>query len=423
MATDLISEVKNADWQFEVGRTYVLGVEIFDQKISANELRLLLALRYRASGADKNFVSYKALSEDLNVHEQTIKKWMGKLKSLGYVTCRKRGYATSTTKTITSMVERYDKDILLAPKKEILGAGRTEETLRRLHNLDSALDDPLVADGLPMEDGGNLDSENGTHEYPSDYPIGSPTATSQVHVGLPKVDKHQVNQNEVDSIFSENRASQPSVESQDLHDHEDEDLHEEDSKKQGGVRALVEELGEDSKGETRPTPDSRPDVDALQAAIAAQAAETARKSRAALDKRRARKEAKEVSGEAEKEREWKKATRAERQTVKSILEDHFYATFGDWFPGAKMGKFQGPEYGKLNHLLRIYDEDYEFIKKAWSNLCENWDEIRRALKIDAQVPTIGIFLGFRETIFAMVQETKTMRQERERKPSSGEYDW
>lgn len=56
-----VAEVVNADWNFDVLRTYVLGVEILDKRMNDSEFRLLSLLRMRASGRNHNFVSYEKL--------------------------------------------------------------------------------------------------------------------------------------------------------------------------------------------------------------------------------------------------------------------------------------------------------------------------------------------------------------------------
>jgi hypothetical protein len=436
--TNPLSEVVNADWQFEVGRTYVLGPELFDQKLTGNELRLLLILRYRASGGRNNFVKIATLAEDMKVHEQTVKKWMGKLKKLKYVTCEGRGFGRPKLKTITSMVERYDKDVLLAPKKELLGSGRSEETLARLHNLDKAVEDPLVAVGLPVKDGVNLDSGNKTHESPYDYFVGSPTATSEVAPELlQEVDEVKVDQNELDSLKA---GKQPTAESPSspvqigFTKGEAYDLSTGEVLKEEKPKAFVSDVRE-NKGETAGTPDSGSYDDAdgatrlnAAAAIVATAGASAdRKSREVLAKRRAKKDAEEASGEAEVRRrirrEMKAATKKQTQTVKSQIEEHMRNTYRDWFPDAKMGRFTGKEYGQLNSLIEIYDGDVEFIKKAWTFLCEGWDELKVKMKIDSPVPTVSLFVGFRESIFSQIQETTTSRQESEKKKLSGQFEW
>ena len=68
------SEVVNADWQFDVIRTYVLGVEILDTRLSDAEFRLLTLLRLRAGGGRNNHVSCETLAKDLGTSARTIKR-------------------------------------------------------------------------------------------------------------------------------------------------------------------------------------------------------------------------------------------------------------------------------------------------------------------------------------------------------------
>ena len=425
--TNPMSEVRNADWHLGVERTYVLLPEIFDTRISGNEIRLLLLLRYRASGRETNFVSYKTLAEDLCVHENSIKNWMKNLKDLGYVTCSSRGFAASSLKTITSMVERYDKDILLGDRKTLVGSKRTPDMLAKLHC--KPLKSTSAQEDVPM---GPEDS----HRYTDVYPIGTTGCTPQVHEVGPEIDKEKIDKVELDSqnageqLSADHRSSPRSgigFSKGEPYDLSTGEMIEEPN-------ALVSDLRE-SKGETAGTPDSgsyddddgatrRAKANAL---IARKGASADRKSREVLEKRRAKKDAEEASGEAEIRRRLKKemqaATKKEMQTVKSQIEEHIRDTYRNHFPDARMGKFTRKEYGQLNSLIDIYEGDVEFIKKAWTFLCEGWDELKRNWKIDSPVPTISLFLGFRESIFSMVQKRSTARQEAEKQKLSGQFDW
>src|SRR5262249_37890685 len=121
-AQDPVSEVENEDWHLDVVRTYSLGVEILDRRLNDGEYRLLHLLRLRASGGRNNRVTHETLAKDLGVHVKTIASRMASLKEHGYITCQKRGFNAPSLKTITSMVTRYDEDILKLSRKEMLGA-------------------------------------------------------------------------------------------------------------------------------------------------------------------------------------------------------------------------------------------------------------------------------------------------------------
>lgn len=428
-----ISEVHNTDWLLDIQRTYVAAAELSDQRISDGELRLLMMLRYRASGGDNNYVSHAVLAKDLGMHEKSVARSMSKLKRIGYVTCRGRGYGKSNIKTISSVVERYDKDILLGKKKDLYGTGRTDELLSRVQNRVKAEQDKANKsnssnDPVTTEiDNGDMGSEV-TELLPPEVTGSLPI---EVTGSLPKVDK-QLDESELDSPRSARRGDSPTAES---HPNRTVGFSEGTPYDQttGEIiepKALASDLKK-SKGEI--LADEDPSVvseadgdDRLDAAvrIAALAGASAHaKAKGAIAKSEVRKAAQEASGEAEKIREWKRATKAQTMTIKAQLEEFMTDTFRDWFPDAIMGKFGGPEYGKLNHLLRIYDNDVVFMRKAWKSLCENWEEIQKRLKIKDSVPTVGIFLGMRESIFAIVQETKTTRQEQESKKLSGKYEW
>ena len=427
-----ISEVHNADWLLDIERTYVIAAELSDKRITGNELRLLLMLRYRASGGDNNYVSHAVLAQDLGMHEKSVARSMSKLKKLGYVACRGRGYGKSNIKTIASVVERYDRDILVGRKKELFGANRSDELISKLQNRERAEQDKSNDSNssnstvTTVIDNGDIGSEV-TVLLPAKVTAG---LLIEVTGSLPKIDK-QLDESELDSPRSARRRTQPEAESCENRrlGFEKGTAFDLDTGEVMETKAIATGLKK-SKGENLAAEhhsviseaDGDERADAAMVIAAAAGASAHAKARERIAKTEARKDAKEASGEAEREREWKRATKQQRMTVKAELEEFMIDTFRNWFPDAIMGKFGGPEYGKLNHLLRIYDDDAVFIRKAWKSLCEDWEEIQKRLKIKDSVPTVGIFLGFRESIFAIGPEQKSTRPAQESKQTIGKYE-
>jgi biotin operon repressor len=417
----------------------VHGPELADGRLSDGEKILLfwLRLRSRSTKGKNTWVSWQTIAEDLGINESTVKRRARKLRKLGWIRCEARGYAKSKTKLLRRASSMYDDGLWSWDFWEKCVHDRTDEQINELRSIGGKND--------PNEDQGDIDNADQAHidnadqahidntirvkNDPSIRVKNDPSLGSEM---TQRNKSKESNKSEEDSPRSARRRTQPPAES-----YPNRTVGFEKGTPYDGVtgevlepKALASDLKK-TKGET--LADEDPSViseadgdDRLDAAvlIAAQAGSSAYdKAKGAIAKTEAKKAAKEASGEAQKEREWKRATKAQTMTIKAQLEEFMTDTFKDWFPDAIMGKFGGPEYGKLNHLLRIYDNDVVFIRKAWKSLCSNWEEIQKRLKIKDSVPTVGIFLGMRESIFAIVQETKTTRQEQESKKLSGKFEW
>ena len=142
------------------------ALEIFDQRISADELRLLLMLRARAAGRNNNYVSHKTLAEDLNVHEKTIAARVANLKKHGYLKCKSRGYGKPVFKIITHPDARYDEQIFYMPRKKIFAGDRSADLLQRLHNPDIANRQQPVIDNSKKIHQEPTDSHGSSHPTP-----------------------------------------------------------------------------------------------------------------------------------------------------------------------------------------------------------------------------------------------------------------
>lgn len=415
----------------------VHGPELADGRLTDGEKILLfwLRLRSRSTKGKNTWVSWEAIAQDLGISESAVKRRAKKLRDLGWIKCESRGYSRSKKKLLARASSMYDDGLWSWDFWNWCVHGRTQEQIDELRSIQVKND--------PNEDSSNLDGDlDSAKEDPlrSDLTHHSGRLRPIISVKNDPSEEEKKNKekSEVDSLKVGN---QPLAESQDppmgigFSKGEAYDLSTgEVIKKVEEPKALVSDLRK-TKGETAATPESGSFDDAdgatrraeANALIARKGAEADRKSREVLGKRRAKKAAQEASGEAEMlrrvRREEKAATKKQRQTVKGLIEEHIRDTYRNWFPDAKLGRFAGKEYGQLNSLIEIYEGDAEFIKKAWTFLCEEWDELRIKLKIDSPVPTIGIFLGFRERIFSQVQEQATKRQEQEKKGLGKQFDW
>lgn len=411
-----VSEVVNADWHFDVIRTYVLGVEILDTRIGNAEFRLLALLRLRASGGRNNFVSHELLAKDLGVHEKTIAKNMKSLRDNGYITCKRRGFSTSTTKTITSMVERYDQDILSMSRKEILGANRSEDLLRRLHCEPTP---PLGAKTPPME----IIKENDLHKDEKRTLIGSDNAPSLGAKSVPKVNKAKEIKFEVDvarvAREAPPTASQPTrivgfSESGEAYD-----------KSTGEVLSPLAPVLKSKVPEENSAAEDEADLrQQAAAAITVHAGVKAHeKGQEAVKKARVKRAEEDASGVTEEKLKLKSMTKAERMTTGAKMEQYFRDEYDLFFREVKSAHWSPREFGQLKMLLGFYDNDEKLIRRGWSFLCENWDDLTKKLKIADASPSIGLYLALRTRIMGLVQSRQTDRQLAERKPLSGTFEW
>lgn len=391
-----VSEVVNADWEFDVVRTYALGVEILDQRLGDGEYRLLHLLRLRASGGRNNIVCYETLGKDLRVHPKTIAKRMAALKANGYITCEKRGWNSSTLKTITSMVSRYESDILHMTRKDMFGKDRSDELLCRVQRFDNASQDPMGAKTLPLESAAKKRSI-GSENAPSEGVKTLPPSGAKT---LPQVNK-QVNQNEGDASSCARGLSEGSNP-----DSGDEERRE---------KIFVTETSDLTPELSR---DDRPNIDALQDLVAGVGASALGKGKAALARTRAKKAREDDDGTTEAKQAAKKLSRLEHQTISYKFMRWAMGEYDQFFPTVQMGKWQKQEFGQFKQLMEAYADNEPLLRRGWTYIVENWDEISKKLKIAASAPTIGVLLGYRQQIFPLVQSRETDRQHAERQPLS-----
>lgn len=390
-----VSEVVNEDWQFDVVRTYVLGVEILDMRLSDGEFRLLSLMRLRASGGRNNFVSHATLAKDLNTSEKTISRAMSNLKRNGYITCKSRGFSAPTLKTITSMVERYDDDILKMSRKDILSSGRDDDLLRRLHHLDEAADGPS---GTKMSTPDSIE-EKGVHTGQKCPLIQDKSVPSEGTKMSTEVNKANVNQGELDSARSARDA--PVNQKEDLRRTEEVVL-----------PTLIS--GRESRPEKLDDRDA--DLRRAQESAVQVAARAAMKSQEALEKSAERKTREDKFGTAAERSRLREQARLENKTAGGKFYDWALEEYVRFFPKIRMGKWMAPQFSQLKQLIAAYDGDEALVRKAWSYSCENWEELTKKLKIADSAPTIGFLLGFRERIFPLIQSQKSDRQAIERQP-------
>jgi len=389
------SEVVNADWQFDVIRTYVLGVEILDTRLSDAEFRLLTLLRLRAGGGRNNVVSYETLAKDLGTSARTIKRTMAGLKENGYVTCEARGYGASTKKTIASMSERFDADILTMNRKQLLGSERTDDMLNRLRSLNNAAEHPLVPKMSPSETTG----ENQVQRGQICHHGGDKNGTSEGTNLAPKVNQDNVNQIEIDSPRA--ARCQPPMVSDPTRSSKIEDT--EGDRDSGSLRSEKAETPRDSRDD---------DMERAKAAADAAMNNATARSRVQLDKRRERAEREDRDGTREEREKLKRMTKQERQTIGARFEDWARNEYDLFFPeeNLRMARLDEKGFSVLKRMFEQYDGNERIIRRAWTYTCENWDELRKKLKIEDTVPTIWLLYAFRARIFPLSQERQTNRQ-------------
>ena len=402
MATDVdldpVSEVVNADWQFDVVRTYVLGVEILDARLTDAEFRLLALLRLRASGGRNNFVSHETLAKDLNSSESSIKRAMNGLKKKGYVTCQSRGFAKAPKKTITSMVERYAPDILTMSRKQILGNERTDDILRRLHGTDKAPDNPSGSNLTPhgiIEESGSHTGQICTPMEVKNDPIEGSKMTSEIN-------QDKLIQVQDDSTRSARGLPTTSA-----------DLVTRSEKIQEEDQTTVVLPTQIKPRENSDDDDRLEQAKKLTSGAWANAVERERVQR---KKRIERQEKRDLSGETD-------ARREQKAELKRIAQEEPPATphrFLEWarreydifFPDVVLGKWQPKDYDLVKGLLDAYNNDYALLQRAWTYVVEKWGELSKKIKRDG-APTFDILSVYRNSIFPVAQSTKASSKPRQ----------
>jgi biotin operon repressor len=416
-----LSEVVNEDWTFDVVRTYVLGVEAFDLNISAMELRLLIMLRIRASGGRNNHVSNETLAKDLGVQKNAIAGYMTNLVKQGYVVCKSRGYGSPTLKTIKSMVTRYDDDILKMTRRDLFGAGRSDELLERLHHptagrkpVDSASKSSNTRTGAT---GGGASSSTR-----SDTMEARDRVTLEARDRVTEVDK-EINQNELDSATCGRDATENSGRR---------------FRKIGHTRSgesYDKDTGEVLDSVVLPTQDPEKlramgldEGDVRQArAMAAAVQAVTRNAKVAHERDEmllARKAQDERSGLAKTRRLAREEERLANKTAGGRFYEWAQVEYDRFFPTIRMTKWMKTEFSQLKTLREACHNDDVLVRKSWSYLCEHWDELTKKLKLADSAPTIGLLLAIRARIVPLVQERQTDRQYAERSATPGKLgEW
>lgn len=136
------------------------------------------------------------------------------------------------------------------------------------------------------------------------------------------------------------------------------------------------------------------------------------RSKVQMDKRREKAEREELDGTKEEREKLKRMTRQERMTVGARFEEWARNEYDLFFPeqNLKMARLDEKGFSAVKRLLEQYDGDEKIVRRAWTYTCENWDELRRKLKIEDTVPTVWLLYAFRTRLFPMSQERQTSRQ-------------
>jgi len=409
VSSNPISEVVNEDWQFDVLRTYVLGVEILDMRLSDGEFRLLSLLRLRASGGRNNFVTYATLAKDLDTSEKTITRAMSNLKKNGYVTCKSRGLSQPTLKTITSMVERYDSDILKMSRKDILSSDRDDSLLQRLHCIDNAADRPLRTN----LSGPDSTGENGVHTGQKCPPITDKSVRSDRTKMSDEVNKANVNEGELDSApFGRDATEDSGRRFRKIGHTRSGESYDKDT---GEVLdPVVLPTQDPEKFRAGDMTDRDAALDLAQARAVQVAARAAQKALEAQEASQARKAQDERSGLAKARRLAREEERLANKSVGYKFYEWAQVEYDRFFPTIRMTKWMKTEFSQLKTLREACHDDDALVRKSWSYLCEHWDELTKKLKLADSAPTIGLLLAIRARIVPLVQERQTDRQYAER---------
>ena len=428
MSNDELFQLEDEDRNGACPFVMIHGPEIVDGRLSDGEKILLfwLRLRSRKTKGQNTWVSWRTIAQDLGINESTVKRRAKKLRELGWIKCKTRGYSKSKKKFLRRASSMYGDGLWSWDFWDWCVHERSQEQIDELRSiggkndpnddLDNAKNDPLGA--------------KTTHHKGQKRPI------IRGKNDPPEEEKKKKKKNESESLNAGSQSSTepPSVSGVGFSDGDPYDTAtgEVIQPKDYHPGDFGQKIGKNTKKkEIHVTPESpalsEASGDERRAAallIAASAGSRATKlGKEALAKREAKREARERSGEAEEADRMRAMTKKDRQTVGGKLHEYCRTVFNDQFPDVRWGKWMKVEYSQARKLLEAYDRDVELIERAWKYICENWDAVRKKLKLEPGVPTIGFLLAFKDRIFPVIQEYETTAQNQEAQSLSGKFEW
>ena len=159
-SSDCISAYVEESPELSAPFAMAFGPEIVDTRISPQARLLRLWLRFRCAGQyERNVVSFETLAEDFGAGVSTVRKWVDELRSIGAITCSKRGFGRTDKKVLSAPSAVYDTPTLVSFRR-LLRSERTDEDIKRLRS--EALDNHANSSALGNERSTPLESERST---------------------------------------------------------------------------------------------------------------------------------------------------------------------------------------------------------------------------------------------------------------------
>lgn len=414
------------------------------------------------------FVSCGRMARELGMSLRTLMRHLAEIKKMGVLVCKSRGYGRSKSKVLLSTHRIYDP-MLYMRFDEFISGECTEEKIRRLGSLDWGKDGPVSRSALdadtcnegheqPVDKSGSMYATDGTSSMPR-----MAQTNSYAKNGTSELEEADEDEIEEDPRFARSEPGYAEVRTPQAPGEPGLVVEDQDTSPSGqGPRATAreprptasaprgeetaprsdqgssreddgislardtlvplrerDELGRVGEGVDTSADESDSDGPRTPAEIeAARRRDQARslassagrrakeKGETQLRRKAAKKARQAASGEAAVLAKKKAAEKKARQTPGSKLHDHCKVSFERWFPDVPWGKWLTQERSQAKQLLDVYGGDLDLITKCWDFSCENWDHLKKKLKLDTSYPTIGWLFGYRGRIIPMVQDVK-----------------
>jgi hypothetical protein len=363
--------------------------ELYDSRLTADEKILLLMLRYRSGRNGYTFISWETLTKESGEKRSTLFKKVARLRELGFLQTESRGLSKTSDKAITDPCEIYPDDLIDSHNiGKFFRSDRTDDMIDVLRSVHLS----------PQIDKGAISSSPASETTQSQKrdPIGLENETTrslenetnEVPFSGPKLDKaselDKVEKNKADnSPILETRIFVPDPKNQD----------EDEIRSIENGQALADRVGEDTARLVRGRRVGR-----RERAIPANMSD--------IEERKAVNRAARAE-EAERQRRDNPESEGGKKRLPAPVWTEFKTKamkrFDDFFPSTYRFEWGESERSKFKQLLVACSDNADLIFSVWEYSCRNWPLISKKLKIGSPTPSLGILLGYKESIFPMAQ--------------------
>lgn len=358
--------------------------ELYDSRLSSDEKVLLWKIRYRSGSNEGTWISWETMAMESAKSRATMMRQIKKLRDLGFLASESRGFGKTTDKVVECPTAIYPQDLC-----DSHTVGKYFQRDRDDDILSELMSSSLISETTGDEGDGQAPRKS--HQRDS---ISLTSETPLVSPVRHELDKEN-NINELDSVPTpsgsrENQQAGPR------------DLDGSKSNGQGGNSPFVNSLGV-KPGDNR-------DIASLNALAHATSRQTLVMAREKYAARKAGQAEREASGVAERARQYRRDLAKENEKPAFTMGRLFEVAFQDNFPDAIFATWMKKEYSQANDLLKKYKDNLDLIFEAWLYACENWDSLKKRLKLTEGYPTVGALLALHARIFPEVQKVKTTRE-------------